>query len=441
MSTKRPKVLIVGAGLGGLTLGAILQKSDIPYEIFERAPEIKPLGIQDEVVALGKNSDSIHVYNEKRDFQYTIDMSRQTELFGAEGYVFSRPAIHDLFYRQIPKERIHLGKKILSTKQNENGVRISCSDGTNYDGAILVGADGAYSAVRKNMYEELKNANKLPASDALPLPYCTVCLLGQTRPLDIEQFPDLAKKICQFISCVPDGEPYSWNTLTTEQNTICWMVIQYLDEDATKENSTTRDSEWGSEAAETMCEQVRDFPVVSGGNKILTIGDLIDLTPKELISKVSLEEKVFETWYNGRTALLGDACHKFNPAGGGGAMNAMHDAISLANNINALPFHPTVEGITSAFKSYQDERMAWVQETSETSKVFRVMASKSFAGKAIRFVAKHMPLWLQRRGTNRMSINRMQVAFLPRVEDTGSVRPAPQSSLNTKAPTDSALAI
>jgi monoamine oxidase len=42
--SKRPKVLIVGAGLGGLTLGAILQKSDIPYEIFERANEVKPLG-------------------------------------------------------------------------------------------------------------------------------------------------------------------------------------------------------------------------------------------------------------------------------------------------------------------------------------------------------------------------------------------------------------
>lgn len=44
MHAKRPKVLIVGAGLGGLTLGAILEKSGIPYEIFERAPLVKPLG-------------------------------------------------------------------------------------------------------------------------------------------------------------------------------------------------------------------------------------------------------------------------------------------------------------------------------------------------------------------------------------------------------------
>lgn len=55
-----------------------------------------------------------------------------------------------------------------------------------------------------------------------------------------------------------------------------------------------------------MCEQVKDFPVVSGGKKKLIFQDLINWTPKELISKVMLEEKVFETWYDCRTVLLGD---------------------------------------------------------------------------------------------------------------------------------------
>lgn len=43
--TKKPKVIIVGAGLGGITLGILLEKAGIPYEIFERAPEVKPLGM------------------------------------------------------------------------------------------------------------------------------------------------------------------------------------------------------------------------------------------------------------------------------------------------------------------------------------------------------------------------------------------------------------
>lgn len=55
-----------------------------------------------------------------------------------------------------------------------------------------------------------------------------------------------------------------------------------------------------------MCAEVRDFPIISGGDKITTVGDLIDLTPKDLISKVMLEEKVFETWHHKRIALMGD---------------------------------------------------------------------------------------------------------------------------------------
>ncbi|KAG0202465.1 hypothetical protein BGX33_009701 [Mortierella sp. NVP41] len=453
MYAKRPKVLIVGAGLGGLTLAAILQKSDIPFEIFERAAEVKPLGsavafgaaiaplfhqlgIWDEFVALGKQSESIKIYNHKREYQYHIDLTGFSEVFGSDGYVLSRATFYDLMSRQIPSERIHLGKKILSTKQGGNGILIRCSDGSEFEGDILVGADGAYSAVRQNLYAELRKAKRLPASDALPLPFCTVCLVGQTQILSADQFPEMAKETSHFVEVFGEGQPYAWVTLTTEQNTICWMVIQYLDDESSKENDSFRCSEWGPEAAAAMCDQVRHLPVVSEGMNALTLGDLIDLTPKEFISKAMLEEKVFKTWYDCRTVLIGDACHKFNPAGGVGAMNAMHDAISLANNINALPFHPIADEITQAFKAYQDERLPWVQEAFDFSKVFRVMTSKSIMGKLVRVIAKHMPLWMQRRGTNRMSLNRPQVAFLPRYDDIGTLRPAPQPSLNLKAPTE-----
>lgn len=80
----------------------------------------------------------------------------------------------------------------------------------------------------------------------------------------------------------------------------------YLDKSSSKVHDSFRNSEWGPEAASAMCEQVKDFPVVSGGSKKLTFQDLISWTPKELISKVMLEEKVFETWYDCRTVLLGD---------------------------------------------------------------------------------------------------------------------------------------
>lgn len=40
----KPTVVIVGAGLGGIMLGALLEKCSVPYVILERASAVKPLG-------------------------------------------------------------------------------------------------------------------------------------------------------------------------------------------------------------------------------------------------------------------------------------------------------------------------------------------------------------------------------------------------------------
>jgi len=39
-----PKVIIAGAGLGGLFLAILLERARIPYHIYERAAVAKPLG-------------------------------------------------------------------------------------------------------------------------------------------------------------------------------------------------------------------------------------------------------------------------------------------------------------------------------------------------------------------------------------------------------------
>jgi 2-polyprenyl-6-methoxyphenol hydroxylase-like FAD-dependent oxidoreductase len=97
----------------------------------------------------------------------------------------------------------------LSIEQGGNGVLIRCSDGYEADGDILVGADGAYSAVRQGLYERLKRTARLPPTDALPLPFSTVCLVGQTRPLTAEEFPDIAKEKCQFRRTIGKKKMYS----------------------------------------------------------------------------------------------------------------------------------------------------------------------------------------------------------------------------------------
>lgn len=81
------------------------------------------------------------------------------------------------------------------------------------------------------------------------------------------------------------------------------MVLENLNEVSSKANDFFRNSEWGPEAAEAMCKEVSDFPVARNN---MTLGDLFDRTPKDMISKVMLEEKLFDTWSGGRIVLLGD---------------------------------------------------------------------------------------------------------------------------------------
>ncbi|KAG0375840.1 hypothetical protein BGX24_008599 [Mortierella sp. AD032] len=413
MYAKRPKVLIVGGGIGGLTLGAILQKSDTPFEIFERTPEVKPLGsitslsgaaapllkqlgIWDEFYALTRELSKVQVVvAPDLETQFAVSApDNAIERYGAENRVLPRPKLHELLLRQIPKDRVHFGKKVLSTQQGGNGVSIRCTDGTEYEGDILVGSDGAYSAVRQNLYAQLRKENKLPASDGLPLPFLNVCLVGQTRRLTLEEFPDLAKTESQFKNILSKDKPYAWATFTTEQMTICYAVTQYLTAETSKDNDSFRNSEWGSEAAQAMCNEVRDFPIVSGRKEQLTMGDLFDWTPKEMISKVMLEEKVFKTWSNTRTVLMGDACHKFNPSGGSGAVNAIHDAIVLANYIHALPDHPIAQEIETAFVAYKKERIDHVERAFTASQAFRNMVDSGWKARLMRYLAKSMPSWV-----------------------------------------------
>lgn len=101
--------------------------------------------------------------------------------------------------------------KVLSLLQNENGVMIRCHDNSTHHGDILVGCDGAYSAVRQQLYKDLKEKKKLPRSDNLPLPFSCVTLVGQTEVLDPEEFPDLNETHCRFHSVLAsDGFTVSY---------------------------------------------------------------------------------------------------------------------------------------------------------------------------------------------------------------------------------------
>lgn len=111
--------------------------------------------------------------------------------------------------RQVPKDKIHFDKRVLTIKQEAERVTIHTADSSVYEGDILVGADGAYSAVRQRMYETLKQDGKLPKTDQEQLPFKSTCLVGQTQPMDFADFPEFNKNQVAFYNTMSENKPYT----------------------------------------------------------------------------------------------------------------------------------------------------------------------------------------------------------------------------------------
>ncbi|KAF9921576.1 hypothetical protein FBU30_008368 [Linnemannia zychae] len=434
----KPKVLIVGAGLGGLMLGALLEKSGIPYTIFERTPIVKPLGsamavgpallaifqqlnIYDEFLAVSKYMTHIEGHNEALVPRRPNDYTYMEEFTGYKTYIVTRPCLYNLFLKQVPAHKIHFGKRVLNFTEKDGKINVQASDNMIYEGDILVGADGAYSAIRQRLYERLKKEDKVPPSDLEQLPFHVTCLVGQTDVVSADEFKDVGFERCRFKTFIGDDKPYTWVTFTTKENRIAWMVMHLLDAKTSKEAYDQRfraseNSEWGSCPAMSMCEETRNFPIrVADGDGegiAKTLGDLYDRTPKDGISKVMLEEKVFQTWYHGRTVLLGD-----------GAVTAIHDAAALANLLYAMP-NSTSDEITRIFQEYQAERLPIAIAASKASEAFKKFSQRTLLGLITRFIAAHMPSWLWKRIIAKLVYERPQLGFVEPIPLMGTIPPA-----------------
>jgi len=97
--------------------------------------------------------------------------------------VFSRPFFYEFLLSKVPARNILFNKKIVSTMQNTEEVMIQCADGTEYFGSILVGADGAYSTVRRSLFDTMRADGVLPAMDDADMNSGYTSLVGMTEPL------------------------------------------------------------------------------------------------------------------------------------------------------------------------------------------------------------------------------------------------------------------
>ncbi|KAG0006411.1 hypothetical protein BGZ65_008396 [Modicella reniformis] len=280
MDNQVPKihVLIIGAGIGGLMLGLMLERAGIDYQILERSPEHRPLGsaislngtvlrlfeqlgLLDDLYKISKTAGRLHLVKEDLETQGHVDLEHFHERYGYHSVVFGRPDLFKMLDSHIPPEKILMGKRVLSTSQTEEGVLVRCSDGTTYHGDVLVGADGAYSSIRQCMHKTLKEKGMLPKSDSEKLKFDQHCVVGITDELDPEKFPILKEDLCELYGVIGKKRPYTIWLVPIVGNRFAWSIGgRILDSEVGQEDVRSFNfAEWWPELASDVCDLVRDY--------------------------------------------------------------------------------------------------------------------------------------------------------------------------------------
>lgn len=199
ISEQKPlRVLIAGAGVGGLTLAHQLAKSPhVQVQVLERTSEFKrfggPIQLASNALQILKTLDE-EVYNQiKAKFTVTGDKENGIkDGIRSEWYakfdlgtpardrnmpytgVIDRPDLQEVYLRNIPKGVIQNGDGVISYTKDDKGVTVTLESGKTIHGDVLIGADGIWSAVRATMRE---TPAKGEGSGATYSGYVTVSLM------------------------------------------------------------------------------------------------------------------------------------------------------------------------------------------------------------------------------------------------------------------------
>jgi 2-polyprenyl-6-methoxyphenol hydroxylase-like FAD-dependent oxidoreductase len=173
-------VIIVGAGIGGLTFGLALQAAGIGCRIYESAAEIRPIGVginllphaTRELAALGLEADLAKVAVATEDatfFNRFGQLIYQEPLGRAAGYEHPQFSIHrgdlqmvlrDAFVARAGRDRLLAAHHCTGVEQDESGVTLHFSDGPGgaqrspIRGRVAIACDGINSAVRKQFFPD-----------------------------------------------------------------------------------------------------------------------------------------------------------------------------------------------------------------------------------------------------------------------------------------------
>ncbi|MBV7395934.1 FAD-dependent monooxygenase [Mameliella sediminis] len=362
------KILIAGAGLGGLTAAACLLQAGHDVDVFEQAPALGEVGAGIQVsanatkvlrhIGVLDRLAKLAVHPLRTEFRLhdtaevvaTIKLGEAHEKkFGAPYYHVYRPDIHGLLadrVRELKPDAIKLGKAATSYAETSEGVTLCFADGSAATGDLLIGADGIKSIVRSGMHG-VEPANftgnvawraMIPA-DRLPADFMEKIFINWMGPeKHMVVYWVHQGKFLNFVGCVekPDWTQEGWTIKAP------WEDLK-------------ADFEGFHPDVQTM----------------------IDLADRDACYCWALNNRPkLPFWSTDRVTLLGDAAHPTLPYMAQGAVMAIEDGAVL---MRALDEVATLPEALAAYQNARIERTARiVNESTEHAKLFHFQTHQEF---------------------------------------------------------------
>lgn len=357
------RIVIAGAGLGGLTAALALLQKGFAVEILEKAPQLGEVGagVQNSpnavrvlyALGLGKELEKNWFVPEAREMRLwntgsgprrPMSAAETIERYGSPVIHLHRADLHRSLVEAVMRERrasIRLGANCVGFEQDASGASVVLESGERVRGAMLVGADGIHSTIRKQLFgpSKAKFTKQIAWRGLIPverLPEPMRKRNGQTwvgPSAHVTLYPIRRGELVNFVGQVDDDK---------------WQVESWI--------------EPGDKA-----DFARDF--LGWHEEIQTMIRCID-TPYKW--GLFLHDPL-PSWSVGRVTLLGDACHSMLPYLGQGANMAIEDGYVLARCVAAFE-----DDMPKALRCYEAVRVPRttkiVEESAANGRRFRTPA-------------------------------------------------------------------